>query len=138
MVRATKRRCFSRYEWFIPKIMLMFPSIKGVDWNTKLAVIVVNLRIQCCKFFTKHKFSPWRYSYYIVRNYYALVVLKYHIYLVICSYNLSLNIELQFLSCLSTAILAIWWCVSFYVVSVTAWDTQTLPCQSCLNFHVFH
>ena len=96
MVRATKRRCFSRYEWFIPKIMLMFPSIKGVDWNTKWAVIVVNLRIQCCKFFTKHKFSPWRYSYYIVRNYYALVVLKYHIYLVICSYNLSLNIELQF------------------------------------------
>ena len=96
MVRATKRRCFSRYEWFIPKIMLMFPSIKGVDWNTKWAVIVVNLRIQCCKFFTKHKFSPWRYSYYIARNYYALVVLKYHIYLVICSYNLSLNIELQF------------------------------------------
>ena len=96
MVRATKRRCFSRYEWFIPKIMLMFPSIKGVDWNTKWAVIVVNSRIQCCKFFTKHKFSPWRYSYYIVRNYYALVVLKYHIYLVICSYNLSLNIELQF------------------------------------------
>ena len=96
MVRATKRRCFSRYEWFIPKIMLMFPSIKGVDWNTKWAVIVVNLRIQCCKFFTKHKFSPWRYSYYIVRNYYALVVLKYHIYLVICSYNPSLNIQLQF------------------------------------------
>ena len=96
MVRATKRRCFSRYEWFIPKIMLMFQSIKGVDWNTKWAVIVVNLRIQCCKFFTKHKFSPWRYSYYIVRNYYALVVLKYHIYLVICSYNLSLNIELVF------------------------------------------